>query len=94
MKVLGVIGAAGTLVAILVVALSAAQRVAVAEDGVSDNAAAILKISEATEKLTSIIEEQRVEKKAREETEARLCKSGAIDAVEWCRNQGYETPTR
>ena len=56
------------------------------------NTTSIEKIADATEQLTQVIVAQQAAKKAREEVEARLCKSGAIDDIQWCINQGHEVP--
>ncbi len=72
---------------------AAAYRMAIAEDAIGDNTRAIDRLTTTAEQLTRIIQSQEAEKKAKRETEARLCGSGAISNRQWCVSNGYEVPT-
>ena len=81
------------IIAILVSVIGGgAYQMAKAETAIANNTSAIDKLTVATEQLTKIVVAQEAAKQAKHETEARLCKSGAIDNAEWCLNQGYEVP--
>ena len=85
------LGIAGSVVALLVVLCGVVYRVAIAEDGIDDNRTDIDKWSATTEQLSTIIQNQEAEKKARDDLNAQLCASGERNRA-WCTNNGYDVP--
>ncbi len=86
------IGNISALLGILIVVAGGAASMAVAQQAIAANTEAVDKLTSVTEQLAAILAAQAAEKRAKRETEARLCKSGAIDNTQWCITEGHDVP--